>query len=74
MDAQKIANATLQAAAIYRKWRADFLAQMKEAMTAQDTKAKFAALPPELKEAMEKADPEAYKQLTDELEIGENYG
>jgi hypothetical protein len=51
----------------YQDWRREFMAQWKEGIDKQDAAIMFAALPPDLKEAMKRADPKAYEQLVSQL-------
>ena len=67
MDAQQMMDAVMQGVARYQAWKEDFLRQWSEAQDKAQMRTLFASFPPDMKEALKSADPEAYQQLVDLL-------
>lgn len=67
MDALKLYGAATSGIVSVIKWRKKFLEEFQQPLQVMKARALFNTLPPEIKTAMQKADPKQYAELTERL-------
>lgn len=67
MDALKLYGAATAGIVSVIKWRRKFLQEFQQPLQMMKVRALFNTLPPEIKAAMQQADPKQYAELTERL-------
>lgn len=68
MDALRLYGAATEGITAVIKWRTEFMSEFGAPLQMMKARALFKTLPPQVKQAMQQADPEQYAQLLEKLQ------
>lgn len=68
MDALKLYGAVTNGVTAALKWRQNFMQEFGASLQEKKARAMFLNLPPQMKDAMRKADPQGYEELLNKLQ------